>query len=84
MNTTLKPLSNFQIQKAENLLENNLHKPLTIVPDPFKKYESFGQHNNEMLKKFLNKFNFNYHIVFYPMEVYVKFECIYYDIFVIY
>ena len=41
-------------------LEKNLHKPLTKVPDPFEKYNSFGEHNNEMLKKFLNKFNFKY------------------------
>ncbi len=37
-----------------------MHKPLTCVPDPFKKYNSFGEHNNEMLKKFLNEFKFNY------------------------
>ena len=30
------------------------------MPDPFEKYNSFGEHNNEMLKKFLNDFNFNY------------------------
>jgi len=42
------------------ILENNLNKPLTSIPDPFKKYSSFGEHNNEMLKSFLNKFNFNY------------------------
>ncbi len=42
------------------LLKKNLHKPLTDVPDPFDKFKSFGQHNNEMLKKFLNKFNFKY------------------------
>jgi len=42
------------------ILENNLHKPLTSVPDPFKKYKSFGEHNNEMLKNFLNKFKFDY------------------------
>ena len=41
-------------------LKTNLHKPLTQVPDPFQKYNSFGEHNNEMLKKFLNNFNFNY------------------------
>ena len=44
----------------KNLLENNLHKPLTVVPDPFKKFNSFGEHNNEMLKNFLNSFNFKY------------------------
>ncbi len=41
-------------------LEENLHKPLTSVPDPFGKYSSFGEHNNEMLKKFLDEFNFIY------------------------
>jgi len=44
----------------KEILEKNLHKPLTSIPDPFKKYKSFGEHNNEMLKKFLNKFKFNY------------------------
>ena len=41
-------------------LEENLHKPLTQVPDPFEKFNSFGEHNNEMLKKFLDKFKFEY------------------------
>ena len=36
----------------QKLLKENLHKPLTEVPDPFNKYKSFGEHNNEMLKKF--------------------------------
>ncbi len=44
----------------QELLNQNLHKPLTSVPDPFKKYNSFGEHNNEMLKNFLNQFNFQY------------------------
>ena len=44
----------------QKLLKENLHKPLTQVPDPFEKFKSFGDHNNEMLKKFLNSFNFNY------------------------
>ena len=44
----------------KDILEKNLHKPLTVVPDPFKKFNSFGEHNNEMLKNFLNNFNFNY------------------------
>ena len=39
----------------QELLNNNLHKPLTQVPDPFEKFSSFGEHNNEMLKKFLDK-----------------------------
>ena len=44
----------------KDLLENNLHKPLTQVPDPFGKFGSFGEHNNQMLKKFLDNFNFEY------------------------
>ena len=44
----------------KDLLEKNLHKPLTQVPDPFNKFNSFGEHNNEMLKNFLNNFNFKY------------------------
>ena len=44
----------------QELLNNNLHKPLTQVPDPFEKFASFGEHNNEMLQDFLNKFNFEY------------------------
>ena len=44
----------------KELLEKNLHKPLTQVPDPFSKFKSFGEHNNEMLKKFLDNFNFDY------------------------
>jgi len=44
----------------KEILQKNLHKPLTSIPDPFKKFKSFGEHNNEMLKKFLNEFKFNY------------------------
>jgi lysyl-tRNA synthetase, class I len=44
----------------KEILEKNLHKPLTSIPDPFKKFKSFGEHNNEMLKNFLNEFKFDY------------------------
>ena len=44
----------------DEILKKNLGKPLTNIPDPFGKYKSFGEHNNEMLKKFLTKFNFNF------------------------
>ena len=44
----------------DKILYENLGKPLTSVPDPFNKFESFGEHNNEMLKDFLNKFNFKF------------------------
>ena len=44
----------------DQVLKDNLGKPLTNIPDPFKKFKSFGEHNNEMLKQFLNKFNFKF------------------------
>ena len=44
----------------QKLLTDNLHKPLTEVPDPFEKFDSFGDHNNEMLKNFLDSFKFKY------------------------
>ena len=44
----------------QEILKSNLHKPLTEVPDPFEKFDSFGQHNNNMLKQFLDNFKFNY------------------------
>ena len=44
----------------QDLLKANLHKPLTVVPDPFGEYESFGHHNNAMLRRFLDAFGFDY------------------------
>lgn len=44
----------------KEILEKNLNKPLTSVPDPFGKFNSFGDHNNKMLKSFLDQFNFKY------------------------
>ena len=44
----------------DSILKENLGKPLTEIPDPFKKFKSFGEHNNEMLKNFLKKFNFKF------------------------
>ena len=44
----------------QELLKDNLHKPLTQVPDPFEKFDSFGEHNNNMLKNFLDSFKFKY------------------------
>ncbi len=42
-------------------LEPHLHKPLTVVPDPFGgEFESFGHHNNAMLRRFLDTFGFDY------------------------
>ena len=45
------------------LLEANLGKPLTRIPDPFEKYESFAAHNNAMLREFLDRFGFDYEFV---------------------
>ena len=42
------------------ILKENLGKPLTSIPDPFKKFNSFGEHNNALLKDFLKKFNFQF------------------------
>jgi lysyl-tRNA synthetase class 1 len=44
----------------QEMLREYLGKPLTKIPDPFEKYESFGQHNNAMLCRFLDSFGFDY------------------------
>ena len=43
-----------------DILKKNLGKPLTDIPDPFKKFKSFGEHNNEKLKEFLKEFKFDF------------------------
>ena len=44
-----------------SFLEPYLHKPLTVVPNPFGgDHESFGHHNNAMLCRFLDTFGFDY------------------------
>ena len=42
------------------MLAEHLQRPLTDVPDPFGEYESFGHHNNAMLRRFLDSFGFEY------------------------
>jgi len=42
------------------MLREHLQRPLTSVPDPFGEYESFGHHNNAMLRRFLDTFGFEY------------------------
>ena len=42
------------------MLEENLGKPLTQIPDPFGEYESFAHHNNAMLQRFLDRYGFDY------------------------
>lgn len=44
----------------QEMLQEHLQKPLTTVPDPFGEYESFGHHNNAMLRRFLDTFGFDY------------------------
>lgn len=51
-----------------DLLAKHLDEPLTRVPDPFGKYESFAHHNNAMLRDFLDRFGFEY-------EFYSATEC---------
>jgi lysyl-tRNA synthetase, class I len=45
------------------MLLDNLQRPLTSVPDPFGEYESFGHHNNAMLRRFLDTFGFEYEFI---------------------
>src|SRR3546814_5953365 len=45
------------------MLAQHLGKPLTQVPDPFEKFESFAHHNNAMLREFLDRFGFDYEFV---------------------
>ena len=47
----------------QEMLRANLQRPLTSVPDPFGEYESFGAHNNAMLRRFLDTFGFEYEFV---------------------
>jgi lysyl-tRNA synthetase class 1 len=42
------------------LIEANLGKPLSEVPDPFGEYDSFAAHNNARLRRFLDSFGFDY------------------------
>ena len=43
-----------------DMLARYIGMPLTKVPDPFGKFESFGAHNNAMLRAFLDRFGFAY------------------------
>ena len=47
----------------QGLLTAYLGHPLTRIPDPFGKYESFAHHNNAMLRAFLDRFEFEYEFV---------------------
>ena len=44
----------------KEVVREQLGKPLTRIPDPFGTHESFGHHNNAMLRGFLDSFGFEY------------------------
>ncbi len=44
----------------QEMLAKYLEMPLTVVPDPFEKFASFGEHNNNRLINFLDSFGFSY------------------------
>ena len=46
-----------------DMLREHLQRPLTVVPDPFGEFESFGHHNNAMLRRFLDTFGFEYEFI---------------------
>ena len=43
-----------------DMVARHIGKPLTKVPDPFGEYDSFAAHNNAMLRRFLDRFGFDY------------------------
>ncbi len=45
------------------MLTEHLGKPLSRIPDPFEKFDSFAAHNNAMLRDFLDRFGFEYEFV---------------------
>ena len=47
----------------KQVLAEKLGHPLTRIPDPFGKFESFAHHNNAMLCDFLDRFGFEYEFV---------------------
>lgn len=50
------------VPNADSLTEH-LQRPLTRVPDPFGTHDSFGDHNNAMLRRFLDTFGFEYDFI---------------------
>ena len=47
----------------QGLLTAYIGHPLSRIPDPFNKYESFAHHNNAMLRDFLDRYGFDYEFV---------------------
>ena len=48
---------------GQDMLARHLQLPLTDVPDPFGTHDSFGAHNNAMLRRFLDTFGFEYEFI---------------------
>ena len=44
----------------QEMLARYLGHPLTSIPDPFGEHESFAHYNNAMLRRFLDRFGFDY------------------------
>ncbi len=42
------------------MLAHHLGRPLSRIPDPFETHDSFGAHNNARLRRFLDRFGFEY------------------------
>jgi lysyl-tRNA synthetase class 1 len=47
----------------QGLLAAYIGHPLSRIPDPFGRYESFAHNNNAMLREFLDRFGFEYEFV---------------------
>lgn len=47
----------------QEMVAQNLGRPLTSVPDPFGTHESYGHHMNARLRAFLDSFGFDYEFV---------------------
>ncbi|MCD8520492.1 MAG: lysine--tRNA ligase [Alphaproteobacteria bacterium] len=47
----------------QDMLAQHIGKPLTSIPDPFDKFESFAHHNNARLREFLDSFGFEYEFI---------------------
>ena len=46
----------------QDMLKNNLGKPVSSIPDPFEEFESFAESVNNRLKNFLDSFGIKYEL----------------------
>ncbi|MGD1925264.1 MAG: lysine--tRNA ligase [Paracoccaceae bacterium] len=47
----------------QDMLAEHLQRPLSVVPAPFGTHDSFADHNNAMLRDFLDRFGFEYEFI---------------------